>query len=116
MNGNLQSSEALGNAMLRAAEGLGVSLPGLAQLLLLSTRDAANPQVALTPGSVASSRALALVEVFVRANALVGNDPRQVRLWAASVNRTLGAAPCQLLTRPEGLESVLDYVRGAQTP
>jgi len=116
MDANTLSSQVLGKAVLRAAEGLGMSLADLEQLLSLSAQDTANSQVALMPGSIASRRALALVEVFQRTSNLVGNDPRQLKLWAASPSRLLGAAPCHLLASPEGLDVVLNYLRGAQMP
>ena len=108
-----QAESVLSQAVLRAAELLGVSQATMAKVLGISPATASR----LFNGSYLLSKsrekewdfAVLFVRVFRSLDAIVG-DGENARRWLQSHNKALNARPIDLLTKTEGIVRVLAYL------
>lgn len=108
-----QAESVLSQALLRAAELLGISQATMAKILGISPATASR----LYHGSYLLSRsrekewdfAVLFVRVFRSLDAIVGHG-ENARRWLQSHNHALNARPIDLLTRTEGIVRVLAYL------
>jgi len=106
-------------ALVRAARLLGLSQSELATVLGASTASLSRTFSGLRDveaGSAEGRNALLFIRLFRSLDALLGGDAEKARLWLRAKNRHLGAAPLALLTTPQGLVHVAEYLdamRGA---
>jgi uncharacterized protein (DUF2384 family) len=102
----------LSKAVVRAARFLDISQTLLAEILGLSeatvsrlTRD----KYQLRTDRKEWQFALLFIRLFRSLDALLGHD-EQARTWLRGANTGLGASPIDLLTTPEGLVRVVNYL------
>ncbi|GIZ50687.1 antitoxin Xre/MbcA/ParS toxin-binding domain-containing protein [Noviherbaspirillum aridicola] len=108
-----QAESVLSQALLRAADLLGISQATMARILGISPATASR----LYNGSYLLSRsrekewdfAVLFVRVFRSLDAIVGHG-ENARRWLQSHNKALNARPLDLLTRTEGIVRVLAYL------
>lgn len=114
-----QPSAVAGKALHRAATELGLSQSEVAEVIGASAASVSRTfagERGVDPGSAEGKLALLFLRVFRSLDALVGGDAAKARLWLRSTNRHLGAAPLRLLSTPQGLVRLADYLdafRGA---
>jgi uncharacterized protein (DUF2384 family) len=105
-------SATLSKAVVRAARFLDISQTLLAEILGLS--EATVSRLTRDKYQLRSDRkewqfALLFVRLFRSLDALLGHD-EQARTWLHGTNTGLGASPIDLLTNPEGLVRVVNYL------
>jgi uncharacterized protein (DUF2384 family) len=108
-----QAESVLSQALLRAADLLGISQATMAKILGISPATASR----LYNGSYLLSRArekewdfaVLFVRVFRSLDAIVGHGDN-ARHWLQSHNKALNARPIELLTKTEGIVRVLAYL------
>lgn len=108
-----QADTVLSQAVLRAADLLGISQATMARILGISPATASR----LYHGSYLLSRsrekewdfAVLFVRVFRSLDAIVGPG-ENARRWLHSHNKALNARPIDLLTKTEGIVRVLAYL------
>jgi antitoxin Xre/MbcA/ParS-like protein len=109
----------LTNAVLRAAELLGVSSAVLARVLGVSeasiSRLSAGART-VDPQSKEGELALLLVRVYRSLDALVGTDASQRQAWLHGHNRALNGRPLDLIQRTDGLVNVVAYLDAMRAP
>lgn len=107
----------LSKAALRAAQLLGLSQAELAPILGLSratvSRMAAG-EYPLSPGQKSWEMAALFVRLFRSLDALVGSKDEQAKVWLNGENAALGATPRELISKAEGLVSVVHYLDAAR--
>ena len=109
----------LTQALLRAAELLGLSCAALARVLGVSeasvSRLVSGARI-VEPASKEGELALLLVRVYRSLDTLVGNDATQRMAWLESPNRALNGRPRELIERADGLVAVLAYLDAMRAP
>ncbi|HEY8607528.1 MAG TPA: antitoxin Xre/MbcA/ParS toxin-binding domain-containing protein [Noviherbaspirillum sp.] len=108
-----QAENVMSQALLRAADMLGISQATMAKILGISPATASR----LYNGNYRLSRtrekewdfAVLFVRVFRSLDAIVGHG-ENARRWLQSHNHALNARPIELLTRTEGIVHVLAYL------
>jgi len=109
----------LTQALLRAAELLGLSSAALARVLGVSEASVSRLVSGvrkIEPASKEGELALLLVRVYRSLDTLVGNDAAQRKAWLESPNRALNGRPRELIERADGLVAVLAYLDAMRAP
>lgn len=109
----------LTQALLRAAELLGLSSAALARVLGVSEASVSrlvSGVRSVEPASKEGELALLLVRVYRSLDTLVGNDATQRKAWLESPNRALNGRPRELIERADGLVAVLAYLDAMRAP
>lgn len=102
----------LGQAVRRAAEGLGMSVWALATTLGLDescAADIASGARGIDPASPEGKSSLMLVKVFEALEAIVGGETAR-RTWMSTSHAALRGMPSLLVLTPQGLDRVLRYL------
>mgnify|MGYP001193077424 CR=1 FL=1 len=102
----------LSKAVVRAAEHLQLSRAALARILGMSPASVTRlhqGRLQLDPGSKPGELALLLVRLFRSLDSIVG-DRDAARAWLGSENLGLNGVPRDLLSTPQGLVHVVDYL------
>jgi DNA-binding XRE family transcriptional regulator len=100
-------------ALLRAADGLGLSQKDLARIVGVSAATMsrlASGGRALAPESKEGELALLLIRVFRSLDALLGGNAGDVRAWFNAANVHLGGVPAARVRTVEGLVHVAEYL------
>ena len=106
------SAATLSKAVVRAARFLEIPQALLADILGLSEATVSRmskERYELRQDKKEWQFALLFVRLFRSLDALLGHD-EQARTWLRGFNAALGASPIELLTTPEGLVRVVNYL------
>lgn len=109
----------LTQALLRAADLLGLSSAALARVLGVSEASISrlvNGARTIDPASKEGELALILVRVYRSLDALVGTDDAQRKAWMGGYNRALNGRPMDLIKRADGLVAVVSYLDAMRAP
>lgn len=109
----------LTQALLRAADLLGLSSAALARVLGVSEASISrlvNGARTIDPASKEGELALILVRVYRSLDALVGTDDAQRKAWMGGYNRALNGRPMDLIRRADGLVAVVSYLDAMRAP
>lgn len=111
--------QVLTQAVLRAADLLGLSSAVLARILGVSEASVsrlASGARSVDPQSKEGEFALLLVRVYRSLDALVGTDASQRHAWLRGQNRALNGRPIDLIQRTDGLVNVVAYLDAMRAP
>ncbi len=100
-------------AVLRAAEGLGVSNRLLAAVIGCSEATVSrmgSGSYQLSPGDKPFELAILFLRLFRSLDAIVGGDAAAARAWLRSENLALNAPPVRLIASVAGLVTVVGYL------
>lgn len=106
------SAATLSKAVVRAARFLEIPQTLIAEILGLSEATVSRlskQKYELREDKKEWQLALLFVRLFRSLDALLGHD-EQARTWLRGLNTALGASPIELLTTPEGLVRVVNYL------
>ena len=102
------------NALLRAAEALGLSSSELAEIIGTSestlSRLRHRKRGPIPLGSKEGELALLFLRVFRSLDALVGGNEAHAKAWLHAENRHLGGIPLHRMKKIEGLVDVAGYL------
>ena len=111
---SLDDSVILSKALLRAADGLGVSAAELGVIIGTSestiSRLRTKRRGPLSPATKEGELALLFVRVFRSLDALVGGDEVNARAWMHADNHHLRGVPLERMKKVEGLVDVAEYL------
>ena len=116
-NPSVDRGRTLSKATFRAAQLLGLTQAELAPVLGLSRATVSRMAAGAYPlseGQKSWELAALFVRLFRSLDALVGSKDNQAQAWLNSENTALGAAPRQLISKAEGLVSVVHYLDAAR--
>jgi transcriptional regulator with XRE-family HTH domain len=112
-------SQVLTQAVLRAAQFLGLTGSALARVIGVSEASASRLQRGsrrLSLDSKEAELATLLIRVYRSLDALVGNDDHKRLLWMTSPNHALGGTPRELIQGTQGLVMTLQYLDALRAP
>lgn len=112
----LREALALTKALLRSAQGLGMTNQDLAALLGADEAKIgrfANDGDRFRPESHEWEVALMAVEIYTALFRLVGGNEAHIGAWMRGYNRALDASPLELIGTLEGLGRVRNHLRAA---
>ena len=102
------------NALLRAAEALGLSSSELAEIIGTSestlSRLRHRKRGPIPLGSKEGELALLFLRVFRSLDALVGGNEAHAKAWLRAENRHVGGVPLGRMKKIEGLVDVAEYL------
>ena len=111
---SLDDSVILSKALLRAADGLGVSAAELGVIIGTSestiSRLRTKRRGPLSPATKEGELALLFVRVFRSLDALVGGDEVNARAWMHADNHHLRGVPLERMKKVEGLVDVAEHL------
>jgi transcriptional regulator with XRE-family HTH domain len=102
-----------GKALTRAAQALGLSQAEVAEVLGASPASISRTFTGVRdvdPQSAEGRNALLFIRLFRSLDTLLGGDTTKARLWLRARNHHLGSAPLSLLSTPQGLVHVAEYL------
>ena len=113
------AAEVMTQAVVRAADRLGLTQSGLARILGVSEATVSRLAGGRTidPASKEGELALLLLRVYRSLDAMVGGDEHKARLWLHAKNNHLEAVPSEQIQTVMGLVNVagyLDTMRGGR--
>lgn len=101
----------LTRALLRAADGLGLSQRDLAGVIGVSPSTLSRlPRRPLDPQSKEGELAISFVRLYRSLDALLGGDTGKSRAWLHAHNHHLGGIPAELIRTVHGLVHVVEYL------
>jgi Protein of unknown function (DUF2384) len=103
----------LTNAVLRAAEKLGVPASALAEVLGLSAATVSRMKSGdyrLNPRKKEFELGVLFVRLFRSLDAIVGGEEGVARAWLANQNTALGGKPAEKIRSISGLNDVIGYL------
>ncbi|HTL44611.1 MAG TPA: antitoxin Xre/MbcA/ParS toxin-binding domain-containing protein [Vicinamibacterales bacterium] len=107
-----EAAAVLAKATLAAARRLGLSNRDLARVL--GTSEASVSRLSsgrgLQPGRADAALALLFVRLFRSLDGVTGGSDANARAWFTAANQHLGGIPAVLVTSPEGLVNVVQYL------
>ncbi|WP_366554904.1 antitoxin Xre/MbcA/ParS toxin-binding domain-containing protein [Aquibaculum sediminis] len=116
--GDEDRSRVISQAVVRAAERLGLSNALLARVIGVSDATASRLRAdsyRLSKGSKPYELAVLLLRLFRSLNAIL-NDDEAMRSWMRSPNLALGNKPIEMIGSVMGLVSVINYVDSRRAP
>lgn len=116
--GDEDRSRVTSQAVVRAAERLGLSNALLARVIGVSDATASRLRAdsyRLSKGSKPYELAVLLLRLFRSLNAIL-NDDEAMRSWMRSPNLALGNKPIEMIGSVMGLVSVINYVDSRRAP
>ena len=116
--GSEDRSRVVSQAVVRAAERLGLSNSLLARVIGVSDATASRLRAdsyRLTKGSKPYELAVLLLRLFRSLNAIL-NEDAAMRSWMQSHNLALGNKPIEMIGSVTGLVSVITYVDSRRAP
>ena len=101
----------LTRALLRAAEGLGLSQRDLAAVLGVSPATLSRlPRRPIDPQSKEGELAVLFVRLYRSLDALLGGQTAKAQAWLHATNHHLGGVPADLIRTIPGLVHVIEYL------
>lgn len=101
----------LTKAVLRAAEGLGLSQRELSAVIGVSPSTVSRlPRRPLDPASTEGQLAVLFVRLYRSLDALLHGNTEKARLWLHASNHHLGGTPADLVRTVDGLVHVIQYL------
>ena len=96
-----EHGEVLAKAVTRAGERLGLAKDEICLVI------GQEPNRSLLPGSKAGGRAIMLIKIARRLDALVGADQRWIEAYMRNPNKMTGGTPAEQIKTADGLSDVL---------